>query len=160
MPKKQLFKSRGTSTAWDDQTISFMPQAEGKPAQDVLKQPRTSKLYATTNVNKPKIIVNLTLVKNSQEDFSDLYQQLDEQRLRCRTRRRTRKILTGRRPQAVVLYSSAPASFSANFFSTCCKIFPDSLGGSGNVLYLCTRSVSAVYAMAKTTETTYDNNDN
>jgi hypothetical protein len=55
-----------------------MPQAEGKPAQDVLKQPRTSKLYATINVNKPKIIWNLTLVKDSPGDVSDLNQQLDE----------------------------------------------------------------------------------
>jgi hypothetical protein len=78
MAKKQLFKSRGTATVWDDQTISFMPQAEGKPVQDVLKQTRTSKLYATTSVNKPKIIAHLTAVKDSPSAVSDLYQQLDE----------------------------------------------------------------------------------
>ena len=78
MTKKKIMKSRGTATVWDDNTICFVPQAEGMPQHQVVRETKTSKLYRTTSVNKPKIVAHLTALSDSPSAISDLYRQLDE----------------------------------------------------------------------------------
>ena len=69
---KEKWRGLGTATIYEDDSIEFKPQGEGKPVQRDVKRARNSKFYQTNGEKECNYVAHLSVPKDSLDPVGDM----------------------------------------------------------------------------------------